>query len=167
MIGFESERSRHTDTKADYSDVLAQAIPEDVIEYGMIPEIVGRLPLITTLESLDIDALVKIMTEPKNALIKQYQKLFEMEDTTLEFTDKALELLAEKALKRDTGARALRAITESLMVDLMYRLPEESTPADYTITEEVVKGEDDLFELAKQAKKGQKRSSLSDRLYHP
>jgi ATP-dependent Clp protease ATP-binding subunit ClpX len=156
MIGFASEQGateQEMDNKAEYTEIIKQTTAEDVIHYGMIPEIVGRLPLISTLESLDVDTLIKIMTEPRNALIKQYQKLFEMEDTTLEFTDKALKLLAEKALERDTGARALRAITESLMVDLMYRLPEEPSPADYTITEEVVSGDADMFELADQAKK--------------
>ena len=156
MIGFASEHGvpqQEIDSKAEYTEIIKQTSAEDIIHYGMIPEIVGRLPLITTLESLDVSTLVRIMTEPKNALIKQYQKLFEMEDTTLEFTDKALKLLAEKALERDTGARALRAITETLMVDLMYRLPEEPAPADYTITEGVVSGEADMFELAELAKK--------------
>ena len=145
MIGFESERSRHSDTKAEYSDVLAQAIPEDVIEYGMIPEIVGRLPIITTLQALDVEALVDILTKPKNALIRQYQKLFEMEEAKLSFTDEALKLLAEKAISRDTGARALRAITEELMVDLMYRLPEETKGRSYVVNKDVVEGTTDFF----------------------
>ena len=145
MIGFESERRRHTDTKAEYSDVLAQTIPEDVIEYGMIPEIVGRLPIITTLQALDVEALMDILTKPKNALIRQYQKLFEMEEAELSFTDEALKLLAEKALARDTGARALRAITEELMVDLMYRLPEETKGRSYLVNKDVVEGTTDIF----------------------
>ena len=154
MIGFGSETGdADQDEKIEYSEILRQAIPEDVIEYGMIPEIVGRLPLITTLDALDVNALIQIMTEPKNALIKQYKKLFEMEDAKLEFTDDALELLAQQAIERDTGARALRAITENLMIDLMYRLPEEPTPGDYLITKSVVKGEADLFEQAKIARK--------------
>ena len=153
MIGFESERSRHTDTKADYSDVLAQAIPEDVIQYGMIPEIVGRLPIITTLQALDVEALVDILTKPKNALIRQYQKLFEMEEAKLSFTDEALKLLAERAISRDTGARALRAITEELMVDLMYRLPEETKGRSYVVDKDVVEGTTDLFAERKTQKK--------------
>jgi len=149
MIGFGSEQSggdESHDDKMAYSELLRQAIPEDVIEYGMIPEIVGRLPLITTLDALDVDALVNILTKPKNALIKQYTKLFEMENAKLEFTDKALELLAERAIERDTGARALRSITEELMVDLMYRLPEQPKPGKYVITEDIIEGNVDLFQ---------------------
>ena len=153
MIGFGSEHEAHHDKKADYSEVIAQATPEDVISYGMIPEMVGRLPIITTLSALDEDALVKILTEPKNALVRQYQKLFEMEEAELKFTDEALSLIAQKAIKRDTGARALRAIMEELMLDLMYQLPEEAKPGDYTITPEVVEGEIDLFEQARNAKR--------------
>ena len=153
MIGFESEHGGVVETKAEFSDILKQVIPEDVIEYGMIPEIVGRLPIITTLDALDSDALVEILTQPKNALIKQYRKLFEMEEAELSFTDEALRILAEKALARDTGARALRAIMEELMIDLMYRLPEESKPGKYAITKEVIDGEVDLFESGSEAQK--------------
>ena len=153
MIGFESEHQAHHDKKADYSEIIAQATPEDVIEYGMIPEMVGRLPIITTLSALNEDALVQILTEPRNALVKQYQKLFEMEEAELKFTDEALKLLASKAIKRDTGARALRATLEELMLDLMYHLPEEPKPGDYTITPEVINGEVNLFEQDRRAKK--------------
>ena len=153
MIGFNSERERTEESKADYSEMLSQVIPEDIIKYGMIPELVGRLPLITTLSALDVDALVEILTQPKNALIRQYEKLFEMEDAKLKFTDGALKSLAEKAMARDTGARALRAITEDLMVDLMYQLPEEPKPGDYIITKDVVEGKVDLFESNRRAKK--------------
>ena len=154
LIGFDSEDANNEkDEKAEYSDVLKQAIPEDVIEYGMIPEIVGRLPIITTLSALDADALVQILTEPKNALVKQYKKLFEMDEASLKFTDGALRALADKAIERDTGARALRAIMEELMIDLMYRLPEEPKPGDYMITKEVVQGRAGLFSTKKKAKK--------------
>jgi len=153
MIGFGSEQADLEDSKAEYSEILSQTIPEDVIEYGMIPEIVGRLPIITTLSALDVDALVKILTKPKNALIKQYKKFFEMEDATLEFTSGALKLLAQKAIERDTGARALRAITEELMIDMMYRLPEESKHGKYVITKEVVQGDADPFETDQAEKK--------------
>jgi len=157
MIGFESERSRHEDTKAEYSDILAQVIPEDIIEYGMIPEIVGRLPVITTLQALDVEALIDILTKPRNALVRQYQKLFEMEGSELTFTEEALRLLAEKAIERDTGARALRAITEELMVDLMYRLPEEPKGRSYVVNADVVRGTADFFAPAK--KKTKKESA--------
>ena len=153
MIGFGSEHEAHHDKKADYSEIIAQATPEDIIAYGMIPEMVGRLPIITTLSALDEEALVEILTQPKNALVRQYQRLFEMEEADLKFTDEALKLIANKAIKRDTGARALRAIMEELMLDLMYHLPEERKPGKYTITPEVIEGEVYLFEQAKKSKK--------------
>jgi ATP-dependent Clp protease ATP-binding subunit ClpX len=149
MIGFDSELSSKRDENADFTAVLEQAIPEDIIEFGMIPEFVGRLPVIAVLGALDEDALVDILTKPKNALCRQYQRFFEMEDAELEFTEDALRAIARKALKRDTGARALRAITEELMVDLMYQLPEESKPARYAITRDIVEGNASLA-MAKQ-----------------
>jgi len=152
MIGFSSELSRPVDEKTEYSDIINQVVPEDIIEFGMIPEMVGRLPVIATLQALDENALIDILTEPKNALIRQYQKFFEMEEAQLEFTDAALKALAQKALKRDTGARALRAITEELMVDVMYKLPEEPKGAKYLVTKEIVEGKTDMF-TARQQKK--------------
>jgi len=157
MIGFDSERAAGADMKTEYSDIITQIIPEDVIEYGMIPEMVGRLPVITTLSALDEDALIDILTKPKNALIKQYQRFFEMEDAKLEFTEDSLHALAKKALKRDTGARALRSIAEELMVDLMYQLPEEPKHAEYVITEDIVNGKADPF--TSQKKKEKKESA--------
>jgi ATP-dependent Clp protease ATP-binding subunit ClpX len=153
MIGFDSEMDGKNDEKAEFSHILDQVIPEDIIEFGMIPEMVGRLPVITTLSALDEAALIDILTKPKNALCKQYQRFFEMEDAELEFTDGALRALAHKALKRDTGARALRSITEELMIDLMYQLPEESKPAKYVITREIVERKADLFTAKQKAKK--------------
>jgi ATP-dependent Clp protease ATP-binding subunit ClpX len=153
MIGFDSELAGKIDDKTEYSNLLEQVIPEDIIEYGMIPEMVGRLPVITTLSALDEAALIDILTKPKNALCKQYQRFFEMEDAELEFTDKALHALAKKALKRDTGARALRSIAEELMIDLMYQLPEEPKPARYVITPEIVERKADLFTARQKAKK--------------
>jgi ATP-dependent Clp protease ATP-binding subunit ClpX len=144
MIGFGSELSGKSDDKKDYSDVIKQVIPEDIIEFGMIPEMVGRLPVIAALSALDEEALIDILTKPKNALVRQYQRFFEMENAELEFTEGALHALARKALQRDTGARALRAIAEELMVDLMYRLPEEENPAKYLITENIVERKADL-----------------------
>ncbi|UCD51688.1 MAG: ATP-dependent Clp protease ATP-binding subunit ClpX [Phycisphaerales bacterium] len=152
MIGFGSELSARAENKADLSSVLEQVIPEDIIEFGMIPEMVGRLPVIATLSALDEDALVDILTKPKNALVRQYKRFFEMEDAELEFTTDGLKALARKALTRDTGARALRSITEELMVDLMYHLPEESKPAKYAITEDIVEGRTNLM-AAKRARK--------------
>jgi len=153
MIGFDSEMAGKIDDKTEYSNLLEQVIPEDIIEYGMIPEMVGRLPVITALSALDEAALIDILTKPKNALCKQYQRFFEMEDAELEFTEGALHALAKKALKRDTGARALRSITEELMIDLMYQLPEESKPAKYVITTEIVERKADLFTAKQKTKK--------------
>jgi ATP-dependent Clp protease ATP-binding subunit ClpX len=153
MIGFDSELAGKTDEKTEYSDILRQVVPEDIIEYGMIPEMVGRLPVISTLEALDEDALIDILTKPKNALCKQYQKFFEMENAELKFTDDALHALAQKALQRDTGARALRAISEELMIDLMYQLPEEPKPVKYLITRDIVEGKAELFTAKRKAKK--------------
>ena len=153
MIGFDSELAGKTDEKAEYSDILQQVVPEDIIEYGMIPEMVGRLPVITTLTTLDENALIDILTQPKNALCKQYQKFFQMENAELEFTDDGLHALAQKALKRDTGARALRAITEELMIDLMYQLPDESKPAKYIINRDIVDGKAELLTAKQTTKK--------------
>ncbi|MHC4759128.1 MAG: ATP-dependent Clp protease ATP-binding subunit ClpX, partial [Planctomycetota bacterium] len=151
MIGFDSEMGGRADEKTEYSDLIEQVIPEDIIEYGMIPEMVGRLPVITALSALDEDALIDILTKPKNALVKQYQKLFQMENAELEFTNESLHVLAKKAMERDTGARALRTMTEKLMIDLMYELPEEVKPAKYTITKDIVEGKVNLFEAKKES----------------
>ncbi|HLL90441.1 MAG TPA: ATP-dependent Clp protease ATP-binding subunit ClpX, partial [Tepidisphaeraceae bacterium] len=121
QIGFASETEPAVSGR-DRADTLAQVQPEDLVEFGMIPEFVGRLPLCATLEPLDVATLVNILTAPKNALVKQYARIFRMEGAELEFTPKALERIAERALKRDTGARALRAVTEEVMLDLMYQL---------------------------------------------
>jgi ATP-dependent Clp protease ATP-binding subunit ClpX len=144
MIGFDSELAQLPDEKAEMSNTLRQVIPEDVIEFGMIPEFVGRMPVITTLTPLDENALIDILTKPKKALIRQYQKFFEMENAELVFTDDALQALAREALKHDTGARALRSTSEELMIDLMYQLPEETKPAKYVITKDIVEGKTPL-----------------------
>ncbi len=126
--------------------LLPQVIPDDLIEFGMIPELVGRVPIIAPLAPLTIEAMVQILTEPKNALVKQYQKFFQMEGCELEFTRGALQLLARKALKRDTGARALRSVMEELMLDWMYHLPDQGRQGRYVVTEQVVRGDQGLFE---------------------
>lgn len=107
----------------DVGEILKHILPQDLLKFGLIPEFVGRLPIIATLHSLDKQALVQILTEPKNALVKQYKKLFEMDDVILEFEDEALECIAEKAIERNTGARGLRAIIEEIMLDVMYEIP--------------------------------------------
>jgi len=145
MIGFNTEAEERDTNVESLGRVLEQVIPDDLIEFGMIPEFVGRLPIIATLNPLDTNSMVRILTEPKSALIKQYQKFFEMEGSTLEFTPGALRLLAKNALERNTGARALRAVTEELMLDIMYDLPERKRGGKYIVTEDVVLGKQPLF----------------------
>jgi ATP-dependent Clp protease ATP-binding subunit ClpX len=120
------------------SELLAQVETEDILKFGLIPEFVGRLPVLATLEELDEAALVDILTRPRNALVKQYQKLFEMEGAQLRFTEHALTAIAKEAIKRKTGARGLRAIVEELMLDVMYDLPGKSGVKECVVTDEVV-----------------------------
>jgi ATP-dependent Clp protease ATP-binding subunit ClpX len=142
-IGFGQESGMRQD--ADLAELLPQANTDDVLEFGLIPELVGRLPVITSLEPLNADALVKVLSEPKNALIKQYQKLFAMEECDLHFTDGALRAIAEQAKHKDTGARGLRSIIEHTMLDLMFDLPDQEPGGRYVITEDIVEGRVDLF----------------------
>ena len=142
-IGFGQESGLRRD--ADLAELLPQVNTDDVLEFGLIPELVGRLPIITSLEPLDADALVRVLSEPKNALIKQYQKLFAMEECDLHFTDGALRAIAEQASKKDTGARGLRSIIESTMLDLMFDLPDQEPGGRYVMTEDIVEGRADLF----------------------
>ena len=152
QIGFNSENSP-AESVDDRAEVLSQVQPEDLVEFGMIPEFVGRLPVAATLEPLDVKTLINILTTPKNALVKQYQKFFRMEGSEVEFTTGAMELIAERALKRDTGARALRAVCEEIMLDLMYRLPDQQPGSRFIITEEVVEGRRNLFEIKPERRK--------------
>jgi ATP-dependent Clp protease ATP-binding subunit ClpX len=124
-------------------EVLRQTEPEDLLKFGLIPEFVGRLPVIATLEDLDIDALVKILREPKNALVKQYGKLFEMEDVKLGFTDDAMTAVAKKAIERKTGARGLRSILENILLDTMFDLPSMDGVDEVMIDKDVVEGRKD------------------------
>ena len=119
-------------------ELLAQLETEDLMRFGMIPEFIGRLPVVATLEDLDEEALIDILTRPKNALVKQYQKLFDMEGVALRFTDTALAAIAKEAIKRKTGARGLRAIVEELMLDVMYDLPGKTGVRECVVTDEVV-----------------------------
>jgi len=127
-------------SKANRNDdqVFAQVQPEDLLKYGLIPEFVGRLSITATLNELDADALVEILTQPKNALVKQYKKLFEFEDVKLKFTDGAVRAVAEKALKLKTGARGLRSILEDIMLDIMFDLPSSEDVEEVVISEEVI-----------------------------
>jgi ATP-dependent Clp protease ATP-binding subunit ClpX len=127
-------------------ELLAKVTSDDLLEFGMIPEFIGRLPVLAPLDPLDEDALVKILTEPRNALVRQYQKLFEMEGAELDFHPAALHVIAQKARERDTGARGLRSIVEEIMTDIMFELPDLEPKGKYTVTEKVVKGEQTMFE---------------------
>ncbi|MGA3066610.1 MAG: ATP-dependent Clp protease ATP-binding subunit ClpX [Tepidisphaeraceae bacterium] len=152
QIGFNSETAA-VESARDRAQTLRQVQPEDLVEFGMIPEFVGRLPVVATLEPLDTKTLISILTEPKNALVKQYQKFFRLEGSELEFTPAALELIAERALKRDTGARALRAVCEEIMLELMYLLPEQQQSGKYVINEEIVEGRGQLFDFKPERRK--------------
>jgi ATP-dependent Clp protease ATP-binding subunit ClpX len=127
-------------SKADSanSDVFGDVLPEDLLKFGMIPEFVGRVPVITNVRNLDEDALVRILTEPRNALVKQYEKLFELDGVDLEFTEDALTAVAEQAIKRGTGARGLRAIMEEVLQSVMYEVPSRKDVAKVVVTREVV-----------------------------
>ncbi|MFB3893325.1 MAG: ATP-dependent Clp protease ATP-binding subunit ClpX [Phycisphaerae bacterium] len=140
LIGFASEEVAD-ESAQEHTHILRQVQPEDLVEFGMIPEFVGRLPCITALGPLDEEAMVRILTEPRNALMRQYQKFFQMENATLQFTPGALRAIARRAMKRDVGARALRAVVEELMLDLMYELPESKDKGGtFEITESMVEG---------------------------
>lgn len=123
----------------DLGKLLKDLMPGDLLKFGLIPEFVGRLPIIVTLEALDNDALVRILQEPKNSLVKQYKKLFELDNVTLEFTDEALVAIANEAIKRNTGARGLRAIIEEVMTDIMFDIPSRTDIIKVKITEETIK----------------------------
>jgi len=141
----------------DLSAVLRDIMPGDLLKYGLIPEFVGRLPIVVTLEALDQTALVKILGEPKNALIKQYKKLFEMDNVLLEFNEDALVSIAEEAITRNTGARGLRAILEEIMKDIMFDIPSKEEISKVTITNDTVKTKQPEIELLEE---GQKRTMI-------
>ena len=143
LIGFATEGEKD-ETPSEHSEILAQVQPEDLVHFGVIPELVGRLPCVRSLNELDEEAMVRILTEPRNALIRQYEQLFQMENATLHFTDEALHAIAQKAIERDVGARALRSVVEDIMLNIMYDLPEHKEEgAVYEITSEMVTGEVD------------------------
>ncbi len=140
-IGFGASVRAKSERGKKVGEVFYEVEPEDLIKFGLIPELVGRLPVIATLEELDEAALMQILTEPKNALTKQYEKLFEMEGVDLEFRPDALKAVARKALERKTGARGLRSILEGILLDTMYELPSQSDVSKVVIDESVIEGE--------------------------
>ncbi|NLC07899.1 MAG: ATP-dependent Clp protease ATP-binding subunit ClpX [Syntrophomonadaceae bacterium] len=135
-MGFGAEIQTKSDKKI--GEILESIMPVDLLKYGLIPELVGRLPIIVTLDALDEEALIRILTEPRNALVKQYQKFFELDGVTLEFKEEALAGIAKEAIKRNTGARGLRAIFEEIMLDVMYDIPSRGDITKCVITKEVV-----------------------------
>ena len=151
-IGFgrKEELGEHKQTLAENPRSLVGS--DDILEFGLIPELVGRLPVLCSLNQLNEESMVRVLTEPKNALVKQYQQLFAMEDAELDFTTKALAAIARKALDRDTGARGLRSIIEGVMLDIMYDLPDEGAGKQYVITDEVVEGLAKLLPMPQQKK---------------
>ncbi len=153
-IGFGAD-VRSSEVK-DVGETLKDLQPEDLVKFGLIPEFIGRLPVIATLENLDVEALVRILTEPKNALTKQYMKLFEMEEVELKFTDDALEAISENAIERKTGARGLRAILEQLLLELMYDIPGRDDVSEVVINGDVVRGTADPVLVIGKDKKSDK-----------
>ena len=153
-IGFGAEVKGESD-RATIGETLRSVEPEDLVRYGLIPEFVGRLPVVATLSELDNDALVRILTEPKNSLTRQYSKLFEMEGVEVDFRDDALRAVAAKATERKTGARGLRSILESVLLDTMYALPSSESVSKVVIDDSVIKGDSEpmlIYENLEQAK---------------
>ena len=128
-------------------ELLQQATSDDVLEFGLIPELVGRLPVVSALTPLTTDDLVRVLREPRSALVRQFQKLFEMENSELHFTEEALRAIAERAQEKETGARGLRSIIEEVMLDVMYELPERGPGGRYVINDDIVCGRAKLFPM--------------------
>jgi ATP-dependent Clp protease ATP-binding subunit ClpX len=149
-IGFSQEGVHHD--QLELGDLLKQVTSDDLLEYGMIPEFVGRLPVVSTLRPLDLEAMIRILTEPKNALVKQYQALFGMENAELVFTESALRAIAERAMEKDTGARALRSIIEETMLEILFDLPDQAPGMQYVISEDIVRGRQKALPLRTEAK---------------
>jgi len=142
-IGF--GQSGDVASEMSLGETLAQVTSDDLVEFGMIPELVGRLPVVTALQPLGAESLVRVLQEPKNALTKQYQHLFSMEDADLKFTDKALHAIATRAAERETGARGLRSIIENVMMDIMFDLPDQPRGNHYVVTDDIVEGRAKMF----------------------
>ncbi len=138
VMGFGADIKTKDESK-NIGDTLKHILPQDLLHFGLIPEFIGRMPIIATLDQLEVEDLIEILTEPRNALVKQYKKFFEMDDVELEFTHDALKAISKKALSRGTGARGLRAVVEESILDIMYDLPSDSDISKCIITEEVVK----------------------------
>jgi len=156
-IGFGAELKPKREQKI--GEILKRIMPEDLLKYGLIPEFVGRLPIIVTLDALDEEALIRILTEPRNALVKQYQKLFELDGVDLEFQPEALKCIAQEALRRNTGARGLRAILEEIMLDVMYEIPSREDIARCIITKDTILKREKPLVVAVERKKRKKEET--------
>jgi len=156
-IGFGAKIKNIDDRRV--GEILHEVEPDDLLKFGLIPEFVGRLPVIATLQDLDEDALIKILTEPKNALVKQYQTLFSMEECRLTFSDDALSAIAKRAIKRKTGARGLRSIMEDILLDTMYDLPSFEGVEEVVVNGEVVNGAAKPLLIYADAKKKKEKAS--------
>tara|TARA_Y100000588_G_scaffold354379_1_gene408588 strand:- start:6135 stop:7376 length:1242 start_codon:yes stop_codon:yes gene_type:complete len=150
-MGFATESAQQEDKSI--GQIFAEAEPEDLIKYGLIPELIGRLPVVCALDSLDENALLRILTEPRNAITKQFQKLFEMDGVELTFDDSALHTVVESTVTKGTGARGLRAVLESVMLDLMYYLPTEGGPKEIIVTEDLINNPKSAFLKLEQKKR--------------
>ncbi|MBP2070647.1 MULTISPECIES: ATP-dependent Clp protease ATP-binding subunit ClpX [Thermoanaerobacterium] len=159
-LGFGSEVQSKQEKKI--GEILKNIMPEDLLKFGLIPEFIGRLPIVVTLDSLDKDALVRILTEPKNALTKQYEKLFDLDGVKLEFDKKALNAIAQKAIDRKTGARGLRSILEELMLDVMYEIPSSDNIEKCIITEDTVLNNAPPTIVYSESQKTKKRAKKSE-----
>ena len=157
-IGFNTEVSQKTTKELD--DLLQEVTPQDLVKFGLIPEFVGRVPICVSLQGLDKDALVRILKEPKNALIKQYQKLFHMDGVELTFEEDAVQAIADLAFRRKTGARGLRSIMESVMMDTMYRIPSDDTIQTCVITKEAVEGTSEPLTIHQDDAKGKLEKAI-------
>lgn len=155
VMGFNADVKSKKDV--NIGEILKNILPEDLLKFGLIPEFVGRLPVIVSLEALDKDALIKILTEPKNALVKQYQKLFELDHVNLEIKPDALEAIAEEAMRRNTGARGLRSIIEDIMMEVMYEIPSRDDITKVIVTKEVILNREEPLMVTGETKKKKKK----------
>ena len=157
-MGFGAEIKKKSEQ--NIGETLRELLPADLLKFGLIPEFVGRLPVMVKLDALDEEALVRILTEPKNALVKQYEKLLELDGVALEFKEEALKAIAEEAIRRNTGARGLRAIVEEIMQNVMYDLPSRNDVTKCVVTKDVIlKKEEPLLVTIDKSKKNKKEES--------
>ncbi len=156
-IGFGSEL--YSRREGRIGEILSQVMPEDLLKFGLIPEFIGRLPVVATLDALDEDALVRVLTEPKNAIVKQYRKMFQMDGIELEFTEDGLRAIAQQALKRKTGARGLRAILEDVMLDVMYEIPSRGEVSRVVVTKEAVLNGQEPFLISRERRRKKEESA--------